>query len=225
MRTAPLTHRLRAALLAALMAAAVVPCLADRLSDAPEPRNTALPLPPRPTSHAEALATWRSAHDMSTWAGAFFEYDTARALALSETERHAGRGLPITEPARFFEHPRGVCVDLARFGLETLQAIAPQTRPRYLMIEFDPLTLQGRVLRRHWLVVYEQGGRFFFTADSKRPGMVAGPYADVASFIADYAAYRGRGIVAHRETDSLHKQQARAMARQPRVSPPGGQPP
>ncbi|MBL0917120.1 MAG: hypothetical protein IBJ14_00310 [Hydrogenophaga sp.] len=211
--------RRRAWLAAVALALLAPPVLADRASDAPEARDASLPLPARPASHADALARWRDAQDMSAWAGAYFEYDMARALALSESERHAGRAPAITEPARFFEQPRGVCVDLARFGLETLQVIAPQTRPRYLMIEFDPLTLQGRVLRRHWLVVYEQGGQLFFTADSKRPGAVAGPYPDLASFIADYAAYRDRGIVAHREADSLHKQ-ARATARQHRLPAP-----
>jgi len=32
-------------------------------------------------------------------------------------------------------------VDLARFAVETLRAVAPETKPRYLMIEFDPVTM------------------------------------------------------------------------------------
>jgi hypothetical protein len=202
----------RAWVAALALALGAPPVLADRASDAPEAREASLPGPARPASHADALARWRDAQDLSAWAGAYFEYDLARALAFSASEREAGRAPAITEPARFYEQPRGVCLDLARFGLETLRVIAPQTRPRYLMIEFDPLTLQGRVLRRHWLVVYEQGGQLFFTADSKRPGAVAGPYPDLASFIADYAAYRARGVVAYRETDSLHKR-PRVVAR------------
>lgn len=139
---------------------------------------------------------------------------TARALRLSETQRQRNGRLPIIAPAQFFAHPQGVCVDLARFALETLRHIDPAARASYLMIEFDPLTVAGNTLRRHWLVAYESQGRHFFFADSKRPGVVAGPYASTREFIDEYAAYRGRRIVAFQERDSFERR-LRTAARRP----------
>jgi hypothetical protein len=44
------------------------------------------------------------------------------------------------------------------------------------MIEFDPVSLAGNTLRRHWIASYERNGMRYFFADSKRPGHIAGPY-------------------------------------------------
>jgi hypothetical protein len=123
--------------------------------------------------------------------------------------------LPIHAPDAFFSVPQGVCVDLARFAVDTLRAIDPAARPRYLMIEFDPVTLSGQTLRRHWVALFERDGQQYVFADSKRPGHIAGPYADVQDYIADYARYRGRSIVAHREADSYERRLRTAASRQP----------
>ncbi|MET0204716.1 MAG: transglutaminase-like domain-containing protein, partial [Casimicrobiaceae bacterium] len=131
--------------------------------------------------------------------GATFEYDTARAMRLSETQRQANGRLPIHSPAEFFASRKGVCVDLSRFGVETLAKIAPELRPRYVMIEFDPVTIRGNALRRHWVVAFERDGKLYFFADSKRPGHIAGPYESTKAYIDDYARYRARTIVAFAE--------------------------
>jgi len=212
MRPRP-TFGIAALLLAAALAApfGANAATADPRSDAPEgPRPASGAFIDAP-SYAEALARWRGTNDVNGWIGARFHYDRARALRLSETQRQAKGRLPIIEPAAFFAAPSGVCVDLARFAVETLRAVEPAARPRYLMIEFDPQVIEGNVLRRHWLVSFERAdGRYFF-ADSKRPGHVAGPYADTQAFIADYARYRGRPIVSFREVESYERQR-RTMA-------------
>lgn len=204
------------------MALLALPAAAD--SDAPDPR-VAVAGYAAPPSYARALADWRGAADVNAWIGAAFEYDTARALRLSETQRQAKGGLPIHPPAAFYAAPKGVCVDLARFAVETLQAIAPDTRPRYLMIEFDPVTLEGNALRRHWLAAFERDGQRWFFADSKRPGHLAGPYATTQAFIDDYARYRGRGIVAFAERAGYERatrssSQLRSPSRSTTVMPP-----
>jgi hypothetical protein len=194
------------ALLAVAFAAtlAAAPPTADPASDEPEARDA--PAPVRTfASYGEALDAWRSVDEVNAWIGAHFEYDTARAIALSETQRQRDGGLPIHAPAVFFEAPRGVCVDLARFAVETLRSVAPQSKPRYLMIEFDPAKLQGQTLRRHWVATFERDGAHYVFADSKRPGHLAGPYATLEAFVDDYARYRGRGIVAHRVTPSYER--------------------
>ena len=100
---------------------------------------------------------------------------------------------------------------LARFAVETLKQVDPDAAARYLMIEFAPLQLNGQTLRLHWLATFQRGGQFYFFADSKRPGVIAGPYASTRHFIEDYAAYRGRQIVAFRELQS-YQRQPRALA-------------
>ncbi|MBK6981292.1 MAG: hypothetical protein IPH30_07210 [Betaproteobacteria bacterium] len=201
--------QVRARSLAALLAALLAACAplterADPASDAPESPPAVAASFPAAATWEEALAKWRSAEDVNAWIGARFRYDLPRAMALSESQRQRKR-LPIHAPAAFFASPSGVCVDLARFGVEALRAIDPASRPRYLMIEFDPVTLAGNTLRRHWVAVFERGGEVFVFADSKRPGHLAGPYAGVAEFIADYARYRGRRVVAFRELDTFER--------------------
>lgn len=190
--------------------------LADPASDAPESRRVAPATVPAPTSYAQALQTWRRPEDLNAWLGEHFEYDRARALRLSETQRARSGTLPIHEPGAFFAAPRGVCVDVARFAVESLRAIDPQAKAGYLMIEFDPATLSGQTLRRHWVATFERDGRLYVFADSKRPGVLAGPYADAAAFAADYARYRGREIVAVRLLPSYERQRRQLATRQPR---------
>jgi hypothetical protein len=192
-------------------AGAVVAQRADPASDAPESRTPPATLLRDAATYSDAIARWHGADDINAWIGARFEYDMQRALRLSETQRARNGRLPIHAPDVFFAAPKGVCVDLARFAVETLRRIDAASRPSYLMIEFEPVSIQGQVLRRHWVARFQRDGQFYFFADSKRPGHIAGPYADNAAYIADYAIYRGRAIVAFREMESTAKK-TRALA-------------
>jgi hypothetical protein len=189
---------------------------ADPMSDAPEQRSPLRNVAPGVASYDEALNIWRRAEDLNAWLGEHFEYDTARALRLSETQRARSGTLAIHEPRAFFDSPRGVCVDVARFAVETLRVIDPRANASYLMIEFNPATLSGQVLRRHWLATFERDGRLYAFGDSKRPGHLAGPYADAAAFVADYARYRGREVVAYRLLPTYERQRRQLATRQPR---------
>lgn len=184
-------------------------------SDAPESRHAGA-YPPA-AHYAQALATWRGAEDVNAFIGSRFEYDRERAIGLSETQRAKGRPA-ITPPAEFFVSPRGVCVDLSRFAVETLRAVDAPAKPMYLMIEFEPVTVGGNILRLHWLASYRRDGKYFFFADSKRPGDIAGPYAAVDAFIADYERYRGRKVVRWRELESYERKVRHRASRQERHS-------
>jgi hypothetical protein len=187
----------------------------DPASDAPE-RRAAFVVPVRQhASYVEALAAWRGPEDLNAWIGAMFEYDTDRAVALSETQRAGTPAPPVHDPEAFFARPKGVCVDLARFAVETMARVSPELKARYLVIEFDPARLRGNVVRRHWVAVYERADGFRVVADSKRPGVIAGPYATIDEFVADYARYRGREVVAYSELDS-YLRKPRAQARRTR---------
>lgn len=188
----------------------------DPDTDAPETRVALAATEPDPATFALALQAWSTPEQLNAWVGRHFEYDMARALRLSESQRSAQGQLPIHAPGDFFSNPTGVCVDLARFAVETLQVVAPQSRAQYLMIEFDPVSIRGNTLRRHWVVSFRREGQLYVFADSKRPGHIAGPYASTQAFVAEYAQYRQRNIVAFRELPSY---QRRMKNREPR---PGG---
>jgi hypothetical protein len=159
-----------------------------------------------PASYTQALQDWRTPEQISAWAAERFRYDPARAEQLSETNRRVATPPAIAEPADFFGAPVGVCLDLSRFAIETLRHIDPGLQARYLMIEFEPVTLNGHTLRLHWIASFRRDGQLYFFADSERPGHVAGPYATAQAFVADYAAYRGRPVVRFAELDSLRRQ-------------------
>jgi hypothetical protein len=187
---------------------------ADPLSDAPEgPAPVASVAVPDAATYEDALKRWRSAQELNAWIGARFSYDPARALQLSETQRQLNGRMPIIAPSDFFTKPSGVCVDLSRFAVETLRRVAPAAKPVYVMIEFDPVTLSGQTLRRHWLTGIELDGQRYFFADSKRPGVMAGPYASTRDFIDEYEQYRGRRIVSFQERASYERQMRAAASR------------
>jgi hypothetical protein len=217
-------RRTLALLVASLLAACgTLPDAADPNSDAPEavaPAGT----PKEAASYQDALKLWRDAEDVNAWIGAKFRYDMARAMQLSETQRSRNGRMPIHAPADFFTTPTGVCVDVARFAVESLRTIDPAAKPAYVMIEFDPVSIGGNTLRRHWVVSFERGGGRYFFADSKRPGHIAGPYASTKEFMAEYARYRGRQIVSFREMQSYERTQRTLATRKAREEQPARTP-
>ena len=76
----------------------------------------------------------------------------------------------IAEPADFYDAPTGVCVDLSRFAVETLRHIDPQLQPRYLMIEFEPVTLRATRCGCTGLPRSGATGSSYLFADSEAPG-------------------------------------------------------
>lgn len=210
-----------ASLLLALVAACGTPAeTAASASDAPDPRSLRSIEHKDAPSYAHALQLWKTPEDVNAWIGARFEYDVARAMALSESQRGRSGPLAIHSPADFFAEPSGVCVDLSRFAVETLRQIDPALKTSYLMIEFSPVTIRGNTLRLHWLAFFERDGKYHFLADSKRPGYMAGPYASVPEFVAEYVRYRGREVVAFRELESYQRKQRATASRQNRDERP-----
>ena len=156
-------------------------------------------------TYEQVIQIWKTPEDINEWIAANFSYDMARALQLSETQRERNAQLLIYNPSEFFARKSGVCVDLSRFAVETLRRIDPRTEPKYLMIEFDPIQISGNTLRLHWLVSFKRNGRYFYFADSKRPGYIAGPFNDTQEFINGYAKYRNKKIVSFRELETYQK--------------------
>ena len=210
-------RRLLSPLLAALLAAcASLAGTADPASDAPEGQRIQVGAFKDAASYSQALQVWRTAQDVNAWIGAKFHYDRSRAMLLSESQRGRAGPLPIYPAHDFFAAPSGICVDLSRFAVETLRQIDPDAKANYLMIEFLPVTVDGNTLRLHWLASFTHDGKYYFFADSKRPGHIAGPYANAAQFIAEYSVYRNRTVVAFRELDSYQRKQRTLAPKQRR---------
>ncbi len=190
---------------------------AESFSDAPEREIDSTSGFKSKKTYEQMLDAWKTPEDINAWIAGNFSYDMDRALRLSETQRTKNSQFSIYNPAEFFTIKTGVCVDLSRFGVETLRYIEPQSEPKYLMIEFDPIQIKGTTLRRHWIVSFKQDSMYYFFADSKRPGYIAGPYNDTREFINEYAQYRGRKIVSFRELESYQKK--RRTKRQKRHVP------
>lgn len=170
-----------------------------------------------PGSYKRALNVWKTAEDISKWVANSFVYDKARAIKLSANQRTRKKVISVYDPPEFFDLKTGVCVDLARFGVETLRKIDPNSDPKYLMIEFDPIQINSNIFRLHWLVSFKRDGMKYFFCDSKRPGYIAGPYTSTQVFISEYEQYRGRKIVAHRELES-YKKKRKLQSRKGRVT-------
>lgn len=192
------------ALIASLSLGACAWPLRDATSDtdAPDMQVAASTSFKDAATYSEAIKIWKSPEDVNDWIGARFKYDHARSMLLSETQRSRSPSPEIYPPEAFFSKPKGICVDLARLGVEALRSISPQLDPKYLMIEFDPTTLNGNVLRRHWVASFRRKEGFYFFADSKRPGYMAGPYDSVQAYVEEYSTYRGRTIVSFRELET-----------------------
>lgn len=187
-----------------------------------EPEHRARPTLPFKAagSYGQALQIWKTPEDINAWIAANFSYDMARAIRLSETQRAKSETISIYSPPEFFGRKTGVCVDLSRFGVETLRGIAPGSNPKYLMIEFDPVHIEGNTLRFHWLVSFKRDGKTYFFCDSKRPGHLAGPYEETRAFIVDYEQFRGRKIVSFRELESYQKRRRTRALKQPAPEKP-----
>jgi len=157
-------------------------------------------------SYEHALQVWKTPEDINAWIAANFSYDMERAIQLSESQRAGKERIPIYDPSEFFNIKTGICVDMSRFGVETLRRIDPGSDPKYLMVEFDPIQIRKNMLRRHWLVSFRRNGKTYLFADSKCPGHIAGPYNNMLEFIHEYEQFRGRKIVEFREMQSFRKQ-------------------
>lgn len=202
-----------------LIVLAIVPCCsfstgaANTLSDEPEALEQTHNVRGY-QSYASAIKEWESINEVADWMGHNFSYDFNRALDLSETNRGNRPTVAIYSPADLYYIKHGVCIDLARFGVETARGMFPESNPKYVMIEFVPLLINGKTIRRHWIASFQKNGKYFFFADSKRPGYISGPFDSAEDFMKQYEIYRGRKIVSFIELESFKKKKRRFKKRE-----------
>ena len=103
-------------------------------------------------SYYEALQNWKTVKEVSNWIAQNFEYDMDRAMQLANNSKTRGK-TNIYKPEELFHHKKGVCIDLARFALETIQAIDPAINVKYLLIEFEPVLMDNLIFKNHWMIM------------------------------------------------------------------------
>ena len=164
-------------------------------------------------SYEEALQQWKTISDVNIWMKDNFRYDFERAKQLSENSSSREK-TNIYTPVELYQTKKGVCIDLSRFMVETINIIDTSIHIQYLMIEFEPIIISGSIIRKHWMTVYQDSLDYYILADSKRPGYIAGPYKSVDNFIENYQVFRSRKIVSWKFLSSYKKTKKKKTIKQ-----------
>ncbi len=181
-----------------------------KLSDAPADslqRTTNLST----ISYEAALKKWKKVSDVNEWIKAHFSYSLERAKELAENSPGREK-TDIYLPAELYQSGKGVCIDVSRFAVETMRTIDPSSDVNYLLIEFEPINIDGFIIKKHWLAVSKDSTGYHVFADSKRPGYMAGPYQQLEEFIIPYQQYRERKIISWKLLPSYQKKKKASSA-------------
>jgi hypothetical protein len=155
-------------------------------------------------SYKETIRKWKTVNDVNTWIVQNFSYDINRAIKLADNSEARER-ISIYTPVETYNSRKGTCVDLSRFAFETIQMLDSSIEVKYLMIEFAPLIINSSILKRHWMIVYREKNLFYTMADTKQPGLIGGPYNDIAEFIVEYQKISKREIIRYKLLDKYKK--------------------
>ena len=158
-------------------------------------------------SYETILTQWKTVANVNNWIKENFRYSFDRAKQLADNSPTREQ-LHIYSPAKLYQTKKGVCIDLARFAVETINILDTSKHIQYLMIEFEPIIIDSSIIKKHWMAVYRDSSGYYFLADSKRPGFITGPYRTVADFVADYQTYRDRKIISWKVMMSYKKQKS-----------------
>jgi len=188
----------------------------EKLSDAPN-NTTATSNHIYPNSYEAALQQWKTVNEINNWIKYNFKYDMGRAKKMAENSLDREK-TNIYSPEEFYQIKKGICVDLSRFTVETINKIDTSVNAQYLMIVFEPIIIDGKVIRKHWITVYQDVGDYYLLGDSKRPGHIAGPYDRIDDFIIEYQKYRDRKIDSWKVLSNYRKVRKKKTYRQNRKS-------
>ena len=163
--------------------------------------------------YKSAIQEWKTISDVSNWIQNNFRYSMERAKQLAENSSERER-IDIYSPDQLYQAKKGVCIDLSRFAVETINIIDSSKHVQYLMIEFEPIIIDSSVLKKHWMAVYHDSIGYYFLADSKRPGYIAGPHKNIDDFIFEYQTFRDRKIVSWKVLLSYGKKRKKMQQKQ-----------
>jgi hypothetical protein len=91
-----------------------------------------------PISYETALKQWKTITDVNNWIKENFRYSMERAKQLAENSLIREK-TSIYTPIELYQTRKGVCIDLSRFAIETINIIDTAKHVQYLMIEFEPI--------------------------------------------------------------------------------------
>ena len=184
-----------------------------KLSDAADDSSLQRPDTSNITSYEAASKQWKTVAEVNQWIKENFRYSVERAKQLAENSA-AREKTPIYTPTELYRLKKGVCIDLSRFAVETVNRMDTSKHVQYLMIEFEPILIDSSIIKKHWMAAYRDSSGYFLFADSKRPGHIAGPYTDIEDFIAEYQTFRDRKTVSWKLLPSYEKKKMKKMAQQ-----------
>ncbi len=188
-----------------------------KLSDASNDSTLHHSESPDSISYETALKQWKTITDVNNWIRENFRYSMERAKQLAENSLIREK-TSIYTPIELYQSKKGVCIDLSRFAIETINIIDTSKHVQYLMIEFEPIIIDSSIIKKHWIAVYQDSLGYFLIADSKRPGHIAGPYKNVDDFIAEYQTFRGRKIISWKVLLSYEKKKSKKTISPKRIS-------
>jgi hypothetical protein len=165
------------------------------------------------SSYEASVKQWTTITDVNNWMKQNFHYEINRAKHLAEnssTREKTG----IYSPAELYQIKKGVCIDLSRFAVETINIIDTSKHVQYLLIEFEPIMIDSSIIKKHWTAIYQDVLGYYIIADSKRPGHVAGPYQNVDDFISEYQTFRNRKILSWKILPSYEKRKKKKTLQQ-----------
>jgi hypothetical protein len=150
---------------------------------------------------------------VNNWIKNNFRYSIERAKQLAENSSTRGK-TPIYSPVELYQIKEGVCIDISRFAVETINIIDTSKHVQFLMIEFEPIIIDSSILKKHWIAIYQDSSGYYLLADSKRPGHIAGPYKNVDDFIAEYQIFRDRKIISWKILPGYEKRKMKKTIQQ-----------
>src|SRR5687768_11302526 len=115
-------------------------------------------------SYDTALQKWKTIHDVNDWIKENFRYSMERARQLAENSSTREK-VRIFTPIELYQINKGVCIDLSRFAVETINIIDSSKHVQYLMIEFEPIVIDSSILKKHWMAIYQDSSGYHLLAD------------------------------------------------------------
>lgn len=164
----------------------------------------------------EALNKWKGAEDIVNWLSLNITYDVERSVYIKkladkikllvvqneETNKYNNEFFSY-RAQDFLAYKKGVCLDVARFGVSSLNKIDPNLNARFLKIKHVGIKKDGIIRVSHVMAIYKKQDEFFIFADSKKMDRHSGPYKDIHTFITIYEKFLGQKIKSYKVIDTL----------------------
>lgn len=123
---------------------------------------------PGPAGDSRWTSQFESPEAVQNWISQNFSYDPERQQQQSNPDTRT----PPIHPTDFVANPTGACMDLANFGVATVNAIDPNANAQLMQVDMAKTNPDGSTTTwKHWIGVYQNDeGRYVGFADSRGKG-------------------------------------------------------